>query len=151
MPEKLCCGLRFAVCGLAGLWGANVSAQIASDTAMHFPNKPIRIVIPYAAGGPPDGAARVVADKLTQGWGQNFVFDNRGGGGGVTGANIVAKAAPDGYSVLVHAVGSPGVGSVVQRAGVDGIGSSPQELTRTVIEDMAMNKALTARIGIVPQ
>ena len=67
-----------------------------------YPSKPIRMVIPYAAGGPPDGVARTVADKVTPGWGHNFVFDNRGGGGGVVGANIVAKAAPDGYTVLLH-------------------------------------------------
>jgi tripartite-type tricarboxylate transporter receptor subunit TctC len=46
--------------------------------------------------------ARIIADKVTPGWNQNFVFDNRGGGGGVIGAAIVAKAAPDGYTILLH-------------------------------------------------
>ena len=81
------------------LWMAGASAQ-AADT--RYPTKPIRMVIPYAAGGPPDAVARIIADKVTQGWGQNFVFDNRGGGGGVIGAAIVAKAAPDGYTLLMH-------------------------------------------------
>ena len=60
------------------------------------------MVIPYAAGGGPDVVARIIADKITSGWNQNVVFDNRGGGGGVIGASIVAKAAPDGYTILLH-------------------------------------------------
>lgn len=96
---------QFALCGLVCLVSAAGRAQSVSDSTGRYPDKPIRLVIPYGAGGPPDGVARVVADKLTQMWGQNFVFDNRGGGGGVIGANIVAKAAPDGYTMLLHTAG----------------------------------------------
>ncbi len=60
------------------------------------------MVIPYAAGGGPDVVARIIADKVTPGWNQNFVFDNRGGSGGAIGAAIVAKANPDGHTVLLH-------------------------------------------------
>ena len=81
---------------------ATHSLAATAQSAGRYPSKPIRMVIPYAAGGPPDAVARIVADKITAGWGQNFVFDNRGGGGGVIGAAIVAKAPPDGYTVLLH-------------------------------------------------
>ncbi len=92
---------KLFVCVAGLLWATSVAAQVASETA-RYPTKPVRMVIPYAAGGPPDAVARIIADKVTPGWGQNFVFDNRGGGGGVIGAAIVAKAAPDGYTVLLH-------------------------------------------------
>ncbi|HTD89463.1 MAG TPA: tripartite tricarboxylate transporter substrate-binding protein, partial [Burkholderiales bacterium] len=92
-------------CVLALMCAGSAAAQttqavMASDT--HYPSKSIRMVIPYAAGGGPDVVARIIADKVTPGWNQNFVFDNRGGGGGVIGAAIVAKAAPDGYTILLH-------------------------------------------------
>ena len=92
---------KSVICALTLLWAGSTVAQPTPD-ANRYPTKPIRMVIPYAAGGPPDAVARIIADKVSQGWGQNFVFDNRGGGGGVIGANIVAKAAPDGYTVLLH-------------------------------------------------
>ena len=92
---------KSVICALTLLWAGSTVAQPTPD-ANRYPIKPIRMVIPYAAGGPPDAVARIIADKVSQGWGQNFVFDNRGGGGGVIGANIVAKAAPDGYTVLLH-------------------------------------------------
>lgn len=80
-----------------------------AQSSERYPTKPVRMVIPYAAGGPPDAVARIVADKVTAAWGQNFVFDNRGGGGGAIGAAIVAKAAPDGYTVLLHTAAFAGL------------------------------------------
>lgn len=77
-----------AIVLLAALSLCGAVAQAADS----YPSKPIRMVIPYAAGGGPDVVARIIADKVTPGWGQNVVFDNRGGGGGVIGAAIVAKA-----------------------------------------------------------
>ena len=93
---------RSIACMLALLWATNSPAQFAVEAGNRYPSKSIRMVIPYAAGGGPDVVARIIADKVTPGWGQNFVFDNRGGGGGVLGAAIVAKAAPDGYTMLLH-------------------------------------------------
>lgn len=87
-----------AIVLLAALSLCGAVAQAADS----YPSKPIRMVIPYAAGGGPDVVARIIADKVTPGWGQNVVFDNRGGGGGVIGAAIVAKANPDGYTLLLH-------------------------------------------------
>ncbi len=69
-----------------------------------YPNKPIRWVIPFAPGGGTDMVARPVASKLTDRIGQHILYDNRGGAGGVIAGEIVAKANPDGYTLLVAAV-----------------------------------------------
>jgi tripartite-type tricarboxylate transporter receptor subunit TctC len=71
----------------------------------HFPTRPVRFVVPFAAGGPSDIVARLLAPHMQQTLGQPVVVDNRVGAGGVTGVDVVAKAAPDGY---VFGIGSAG-------------------------------------------
>jgi tripartite-type tricarboxylate transporter receptor subunit TctC len=66
-----------------------------------FPSKPIRMVVPFAAGGPADTTARTLAGRLTESLGQQVIVDNRGGAGGIIGIDIVAKAPPDGHSVTL--------------------------------------------------
>jgi tripartite-type tricarboxylate transporter receptor subunit TctC len=70
-----------------------------------YPTKTVRIVAPFAAGGPVDSLARLVAGRLTNMWGQQVVVDNRGGGNSVIGTEIVARSAPDGYTLLLNSTG----------------------------------------------
>ena len=67
-----------------------------------YPAKFIRIIVPYAAGAGPDMIGRTLAEKISAGLGQNIVFENRGGGGGVPGTDMVAKASPDGHTFLLQ-------------------------------------------------
>ena len=69
--------------------------------AQDYPNRPVRIIVPFAAGGPADVYARVLAQRLQDALGQPFVVDNRPGGGSVIGTDAVAKSAADGYTLLL--------------------------------------------------
>jgi tripartite-type tricarboxylate transporter receptor subunit TctC len=78
---------------------AVLGTQIAAAQA--YPNRPVRIVVPFAAGGPADNYARFLSQRLQDALGQSFVVDNKPGGGSVIGTDLVAKAAPDGYTLLL--------------------------------------------------
>ena len=69
--------------------------------AQGYPAKPVRLVVPYAAGGPVDTVARVLGQQLTARWGQQVIVDNRVGSGGAVGAAAVVKSPPDGHTLLV--------------------------------------------------
>lgn len=83
--------------------GLAILAAVAPLGAFAFPDKPIRMVVPYSAGGGADNTARVVAQKMGEILGQTVIIDNKPGAGGVIGADVVAKAARDGYTVLYDA------------------------------------------------
>ena len=68
--------------------------------AQNYPQKPVRLVVGFAAGGSTDVVARIVAQKVGEGWGQNMVVDSRAGASGMIAADLVAKSAPDGYTLL---------------------------------------------------
>jgi tripartite-type tricarboxylate transporter receptor subunit TctC len=76
-------------------------AASAAVSAQGYPNRPIKVVVPYAAGGLPDTMARLVGQKMGESLGQQLVVENRGGAGGIVGTTEVAKAGPDGYTLLV--------------------------------------------------
>ncbi len=86
---------------------ASVAAPPAQ--AQSFPSKPVRMVIPFPPGGPLDAVGRTIAQKLTEAWGQNVLVDNRPGAGGNIGADLVAKSAPDGYTVVMGALSTHAV------------------------------------------
>ena len=74
-----------------------------------YPTKPVTIVVPFSPGGGTDIGARLIAQKLTAKWGQTVIVDNRAGAGGLVGADLVAKAKPDGYTLLVGNVGTQAI------------------------------------------
>jgi tripartite-type tricarboxylate transporter receptor subunit TctC len=97
---------RALACALIS--GTLLQYALAQDA---YPSKPVRVMVPFAAGGGTDIAARLLANKLTESLGQSFLIDNRGGASGNIGTEAVAKAAPDGYTLLMayasHATNVP--------------------------------------------
>ena len=92
-----------AACALVTL----AHAQAPSTSSGHaYPAKPIRLVVPYSPGGPVDIVGRIVAQKLTDALAQQVIVDNRAGGGGNIGVEIVARSVPDGYTLLMGANGT---------------------------------------------
>jgi tripartite-type tricarboxylate transporter receptor subunit TctC len=89
------------VLGLAAFLGQPVTAGAQAD-----PNKPVRVIVAFAAGGFADTTTRTITQKLSERLGQHFVVDNRGGVGGNVGARLAAGAAPDGYTLLTHTAAS---------------------------------------------
>ena len=82
---------------------ATACASAAPATAQTWPARPVRVIVPFAPGGGVDTVTRLLAQKLTEQTGASFVVENRAGGGGIVGAEFVAKAAPDGYTLLTSA------------------------------------------------
>ncbi len=81
--------------------GAFVTMTPVALAQTDYPNKPIRLIVPFPAGGSTDIVGRVVAQKLSERLGQNVIVDNRGGAGGTIGTDLAAKAAPDGYTLTI--------------------------------------------------
>ena len=87
---------------------ATVLLFTGAVNAQTYPAKPIRIIAPFSPGASTDIVGRLLAAKLTESWGQTVIVENRPGAGGIVGATFVAKAAPDGYTLLMGSVGSLG-------------------------------------------
>jgi len=94
MVVRIACALALVV----------ATALPMSAEAQSWPQKPIRLVVPFPAGGPADVAARMLAQKMNEDWGQPVIVDNRPGAGGNIGADFVAKSPPDGYTIVMGAV-----------------------------------------------
>ncbi|OGA46604.1 MAG: hypothetical protein A3G24_14275 [Betaproteobacteria bacterium RIFCSPLOWO2_12_FULL_62_13] len=101
-------GLCALVPGLIALSGAASAQSMQTPrpqaAASNYPNKPIRLVVPFSPGGGTDILARLIARKASEAWGQSIIVDNRGGAGGTIGTDIAAKSEPDGYTVLMTSI-----------------------------------------------
>ena len=106
MTKKMIGCLLLVVVSMAGV------PAIAQD----YPNRPIKLVVPYAPGGSTDLLARAVAQKMSESMGQPIVVENRGGGGGVIGSDLVARAAPDGYTFMVGTGATHGIVKFTMKA-----------------------------------
>ncbi|MSQ53221.1 MAG: hypothetical protein EXR28_15190 [Betaproteobacteria bacterium] len=88
-----------------GIVACGLALISSTAAAQSYPTKPIRMIIPYAPGGPVDGVGRVLVQSLNKTWGHPVVIENRGGAAGNIGTEAVVKASPDGYTLLFTASG----------------------------------------------
>ncbi|RPJ46838.1 MAG: tripartite tricarboxylate transporter substrate binding protein [Betaproteobacteria bacterium] len=86
-----------------------ISHTAVAQTAAKYPAKPVRFIAPFPPGGSTDLLARLVAQKLTEAWGQQVIVENRGGAAGTIGVELAARSAPDGYTIVMGHVGTFGV------------------------------------------
>jgi tripartite-type tricarboxylate transporter receptor subunit TctC len=102
---------------LCAVWAVVMPAAYSQtdSNSVDWPSKTTRIVVPYAAGGTSDTLGRLVAQTLQSSLKQGFVVDNKGGGGGVIGSMMVAKSAPDGYTLVVSGIGSHVIAPVLNK------------------------------------
>ena len=98
-----------AACAQAALWCALAATTSLSHAQSGWPNKQVRIVVPFAPAGTTDILARAIAPELSKAFGQTFYVDNKPGAGGNLGADIVAKSPADGYTLLMGTVGTHGI------------------------------------------
>lgn len=105
---------RYLIASLSVLLLAPLSA-----TAQQWPQRPVKIVVPYAAGGNTDTIARLTAQRLSETLGQQFIVENRGGAGGAIAADFVAKSAPDGYTLCVCALSQLAAVPLTQQVAYD--------------------------------
>jgi tripartite-type tricarboxylate transporter receptor subunit TctC len=135
---------QLAVTSMALGTVAGVHAQSAAQT---FPSKPIRIVVTFTSGGAPDIIARLLGERFTAAWGQPVIIDNKPGSGGNIGADFVAKAAPDGYTLVVGTVGTHSInGALYAKMPYDMVKDfSPVSLLATTPNMLVVNNDVPAR------
>jgi len=118
---------------LTGLSALLLAPALAS--AQDFPAKPIRLIVPFPAGGPNDIIARVIGQRMSELTKQPVVIDNRGGQGGVLGTDAVAKAAPDGYTIAISSAGALAISPSMEKIVYDALRDlAPVTLVATVPE-----------------
>src|SRR6185437_9814923 len=96
-----------------------LTAAAPARAAETFPDRPIRLIVPFPPGGPNDIIARVIGQRMSELAGQPVVVDNRGGQGGVLGTDAVAKAKPDGYTIAISSAGALAISPTMERVSYD--------------------------------
>jgi tripartite-type tricarboxylate transporter receptor subunit TctC len=140
---------RSLLCGLAATFLLS-AAPLALAEAQPYPAKLIRFVVPYPPGGPLDAIARMLAEKMREGLGQQVIVDNRPGAGGNLGADMVAKAAPDGYTIVMGAVATHAINpTLFARMPYDPVRDfAPVSLVASVPNVLVINPGIASRDGI---
>lgn len=149
-------------CGMALLCVA--AAQPGLALAQAWPAKPVRLIVPISAGGSVDTIGRAVAQKYSELWKQPVIVENRAGAGGTIGADVVAKAAPDGYTILINSTSQASTAALYRKLPYDPIAefspvtqiittyqmlvSSPKIPVTTVRELIAMAKAQPGKLNM---
>ena len=145
-PER-----RRALATLAALACANL-APLAARAQSRWPDKPVRLVLPYAAGGPTDVVARALAARLAEVLGQPFLVENRLGAGGNIASEFVAKAPADGYTALYHSSGIAVTPALYKKMGYDPARDfAPVAMPASIPAIFVAGPALPAEITTMPQ
>ena len=133
-------GARNAIIAVAlgAVFAAGLGFAASAESVPSYPAKPIRLVVPFAPGGITDILARALGQRLAEAWGQQVVVENRPGANSQVGAEVVARAAPDGYTLMVsadttfvmnpHLYGKVTYDALADFVPVSGLGISPQAL-----------------------
>jgi tripartite-type tricarboxylate transporter receptor subunit TctC len=138
---------------------ASAQGTISTSSGQAYPNKPIRVIVPFAAGSTTDIIARAITDKMSQSMGQTLVIENRGGASGTIGQQAVATAAPDGYTIMIHSSShtvSPSTfaklpfDTVGDFAGVTPISSTPNVLVMSPSKNIKTLQELLAAARAKP-
>jgi len=111
--------MKMRVMAQAGLLVAAVACWALPAKAQSFPQRPITMIVPFAAGGGTDAVGRAIAETMSAALGQTVVIENAGGGGGTIGAQRAARAAPDGYTILLHQPGLAASVALYPKFGID--------------------------------
>ncbi len=127
--------------------GLAAAALPVALKAQDYPTKPIRLIVPFAPGGPVDIMSRALGEKLTANLGQQIVVDNRGGAGGSIGTEIVAHSIPDGYTLLTGHIGTHAINvSLFPKLGYDPVKDfAPISLIATLPLALVVNASVPAR------
>ena len=119
-PRNASLPAALLACGLLAC-GSPAVAQTAAQEPPNYPTRPVKIIAPQAPGGGVDLVGRVVADRMSRAMGQTFVIDNQAGAGGAIASQATARAAPDGYTLMIGYVATHGTNPAVRRSPYDAI------------------------------
>jgi tripartite-type tricarboxylate transporter receptor subunit TctC len=132
--------------GVGPLLGLALALWPAIAPAEDFPARPIRLIVPFPAGGPNDIIARVIGQHMSELLKQTVVIDNRGGQGGVLGTDAVAKAAPDGYTIAISSAGALAISPSMEKVAYDTLQDlAPVTLVATVPEMLVVAPDVPAK------
>ena len=134
---------KLLLIGLCGVLGPALAPS--HGLAQDFPNRPIRLIVPFPPGGPNDIIARLVGKRMSEILKQPIVIENRGGQGGVVGTDVVAKAAPDGYTIAISSAGALAISPSMEKVAYDTLKDlQPITLVATVPEMLVVATSVPA-------